>query len=434
MLPEMLTFLTIIPSQVLCLLPMRNQLKFGFTRSFLMLALLDALLLPAAAFLVFRLAVDYLWILIPLLAAFFGAYQFCLKCPVCKSLSVYMSVYALMETLSNAACAIEAQIHPEYGAFTISTGFALLKLALYALAAGLLSFPFLRYASELVDRLDIPRIWYMTLPFSAAFIGMGMFLMPLKFETLFVNNVFRAFLFALIFTLILWILLQVMFYFVVSGILAAAGQREKIQMLETQESQFAAQKRYMEESARARHDFRQSVRTMKELFHHQQYETLGRFIDEFYEGLPSLDTVCYCENEALNALLNYYYRKAVDEKIRTVFKIDLPDRLPVADVDICSIAGNILENGILACVDVPEGERQLHLTMQIHNGSRLFLVATNSHSGRIRCRNGRYLSTRQHGEGLGLRSVLSIAARYGGTAEFTHDEREFVSNVMLPLR
>ena len=141
MLPEMLTFLTVIPGQALCLLPMRNQLKFGFTRSFLMLALLDALLLPAAAFLVFRLAVDYLWILIPLLAAFFGAYQFCLKCPVCKSLAVYASVCALMETLSNVACAIEAQIHPEYGAFTISTGFALLKLALYALAAGLLDDP-----------------------------------------------------------------------------------------------------------------------------------------------------------------------------------------------------------------------------------------------------------------------------------------------------
>ena len=82
MLPEMLTFLTIIPSQILCLLPMRNQLKFGFARSFLILALLDAVLLPAAAFLTFRLAVDYILVLIPLLAVFYGAYQYCLKCPV----------------------------------------------------------------------------------------------------------------------------------------------------------------------------------------------------------------------------------------------------------------------------------------------------------------------------------------------------------------
>lgn len=433
MLPEMLTFLTIIPSQILCLLPMRNQLKFGFARSFLILALLDALLLPAAAFLTFRLSVSYIRILIPLLAVFYGAYQYCLRCPVCKSLSVYLSVCALTETLSNAACAAEAGIHPEYGAFTVSTGFALLKLIMYACAAGLLSWPFLRYATELVDCLNISRIWYMTLPFSAAFIGMSVFLMPLKFETLFVNNVFRAFLFALIFTLILWILLHVMFYFVVSGILTAADQKEKMQLLEIQESQFAAQKRYMEESARARHDFRQSVRIMKELFHHQQYEALGRFIDGFYENLPHLDTIRYCENEALNALLNYYRNTAEQEKIRTVFKINLPDRLPISDVDICSIVGNILENGILACGDVPE-DRQIHLTIQMENGGRLFLVATNSHGGRIRCRNGRYLSTRQHGEGLGLRSVQSIAARYGGTAEFHHDDREFVSNVMLPLR
>ena len=434
MIPEMLTFLTLVPGQVLCLLPMRNQLKFGLGRSFLILALLDAALLPAAAFLTFRLSVSYIWVLLPLLLVFYGVYQGCLKCPVCKSLSVYLSVCALMEALNGAACAIEAQIHPEFGALTLSTEFALLKLGFYALAAGAIAWPFLRFMSELVDSLDLPRIWYMTLPFSMVLIGMSVFLMPLKFETLFVNNVFRAFLFALFFTLILWALLHVMFYFVVSGILAAAGQRERIQMLETQESQLAAQKRYMEESARARHDFRQSVRTMQELCHQRQYETLERFIDAFYEGLPSLETVRYCGNDAINALLNYYHRKAEDEKIRTAFKIDLPDQLPVSDVDICSIVGNILENGILACADVPEGERRLHLTLQAHQGSRLFLVAVNSHGGHIRCRGGRYLSTRQHGEGLGLRSVRSIAARYGGTAEFSHDDREFVSNVMLPLR
>lgn len=434
MLAEILTFLTLVPAQVLCLLPMRNQLRFGPGRTLLTLALADALLLPGAAFLAFRLQVSYIWVLFPLLLVFWGIYQACLRCPACRSLSVYASVCALMEILNNAACAMESRIHPEYGGLTVSTDFALLKLAVYAAAAGLLCWPFLRYAPELVDRLEMPRIWYMTLPFSLAFIGMSLFLMPLKFETLFVNNVFRAFLFVLAFSLILWVLLHVMFYFVVSGILTAADQREKIQMLETQESQFAAQKRYMEDSARARHDFRQSVRTMKELFHHQQYEALGRYIDAFYEGLPSPDTVRYCENEALNALLNYYHRKAEDEKVRTAFKIDLPDRLPVSDVDICTIVGNILENGLLACGDVPEEARQLRLTLQLRPGGRLFLVATNTHGGNIRLRNGHYLSTRQRGEGLGLRSVLSIATRYGGTAEFSHDDREFVSDVMLPLR
>ena len=433
MLPELLTFLTVLPGQLLCLLPMRHQLRFGVARSFGIAALLDALLLPAAALLTLRLSVNYIWVLIPLLLVFFAVYQAGVKCPLCKSLAVYLCVCALMEALNNVACAIEAQVHPEYGAMTVSTEFALLKLGLYALAALLLSWPFWRYASELVDSLNLPRIWGMTLPFSIILIGLSLFLMPLKFETLFFNNVFRAFLFACVFTLTLWVLLNVMFFFVVSGILAAAGQREKMQMLAIQESQFAAQKRYMEESARARHDFRQSVRTMKELFHRQQYEALGRYIDASYEGLPSLDTVRYCENEALNALLNHYHRRAADAKIRTVFKIDLPDQFSVSDVDICAMTGNILENGILACEEAPEEKRRLHLTMQMQGGKRLFLVVTNSHGGHIRCRGGRYLSTRQHGEGLGLRSVPSIAARYGGTAEFSHDDREFVSNVMLPL-
>ena len=102
-------------------------------------------------------------------------------------------------------------------------------------------------------------------------------------------------------------------------------------------------------------------------------------------------------------------------------------------MDLCSITGNILENAINACIKVPEDQRQIQLTMIVKNGNRLYLVATNSYDGIIRWRDGKNYSTQRPGEGRGLKSVEETAAKYKGKAEFSHDDKSFFSNVVLPI-
>ena len=433
MIPVLLSLLMVIPAQILCILPMRNQLKPGGKKTACIAAVLDLLLFPSAAFLAFHFSLDINAVLFPLLLVCFVIYQYCLKCPLCKSLSVFLSVCALMAVLCNLACAIEANLDPSAGASTLSTRSALIQLAVNAAAAGLLAFPCLRYGSRLIDRLNIRKIWYMTIPFSLVLIICNLFIRPLKYETLFVNNVYRSFLFSIFSFLILWNLLAAIYYQIVMAILNAALTREKMRMLEMQESQFESQQEYMESFSRARHDFRQSILTMKNLYHEGNYDRLGAYIDEYYDALPVNETRRYCANSALNALLNFYAGRAEENAIRASFRIDLPEKLSVSDVDLCTIIGNILENAAAACLELPEEERTITLSVLVQN-HRLYIVATNSFSGVIRQRNGKYLSTRHSGNGIGLVSVRASAEKYHGKAEFTHSGKEFQSNVMLLLQ
>ena len=433
MIPVLLSLLMVIPAQILCILPMRNQLKPGGKKTACIVAALDLVLFPLAAFLAFQFSLDINVVLFPLLLVCFAVYQCCLKCPPCKSLSVFLSVCALMAVLCNLACAIEARIDPSAGANTLSLRAALIQLAVNAVAAGLLAFPFLRFGSRLIDRLNIQKIWYMTIPFSLVLIICNLFIRPLKYETLFVNNVFRSFLFSIFSFLILWNLLAVIYYQIVMGILNAARTREKMRMLEMQESQFESQQEYMESFSRARHDFRQNILTMKNLYHEGNYDRLGAYIDEYYDALPVNENRRYCSNSALNALLNFYAGKAKENAIRASFRIDLPEKLSVSDVDLCTVIGNILENAVAACRELPEEERTLSLSVLAQN-HRLYIVATNSFSGVVRLRNGEYLSTRHSGNGIGLNSIRASAEKYHGKAEFTHTEKEFHSNVMLILQ
>ena len=433
MIPALLAFVMLIPAQVLCVLPMRHQLKPGWKKTVCVMTVLDLVLLPVAALLTVRFSLNINLVLFPLLLVCFTVYQGCLKCPLCKSLAVFLSVCALMAILCNLACAVEAAMDPSSGANIISLRSGLIQLAINAVAAGLLAFPFLKYGSRLIDRLTLPKIWYMTVPFAVVLIVCNLFIRPLKYETLFVNNVFRSFLFSIFSFLILWNLLAVIYYQIVMGILNAARTRERMRMLEMQESQFESQQQYMESFYRARHDFRQNILTMKNLYHEGNFDRLGTYIDEYYDALPTPETRQYCSNSALNALLNYYAGKAKENGIRTVFRIDLPRKISVSDVDLCTIIGNILENAVAACQELPAEERAITLSGLVQN-HRLYIVATNTFSGITRQRNGEYLSLRHSGNGIGLQSVRASAEKYHGKAEFTHTGKEFHSNVMLLLQ
>ena len=422
----------VVPAQALCLLPMCHQFRRGWKRTILIMAALNAVSLPLAAFVIWHFQLDINYVLLPLLLVFFGFYQFCLKCPVSKSLSTFLSVCALMAILCNLTCAIEASMDPSIGADTLSVRSALLQLGVNALAAGILAFPFLKYGSKLMDQLNLQKIWYMTIPFSAVLIICNLFIRPLKYETLFVNNVFRSFMFSIFSFLTLWNLLCVIYYQIVIGVMNASRTLERVRMLEMQESQFESQREYMESFSRTRHDFRQNILTMKNLYHEGDYTRLGEYIDEYYASLPSPETKQYCQNGALNALLNFYAGKAKENGIRASFRIDIPRKISVSDVDLCTIIGNILENAIAACMDLPEEERMLSLSGLVQN-HRLYIVATNTFNGIIRQWNGEYLSLRHSGNGIGLNSVRASAEKYHGKAEFSHNEKEFQSNVLLVL-
>ena len=86
-----------------------------------------------------------------------------------------------------------------------------------------------------------------------------------------------------------------------------------------------------------------------------------------------------------------------------------------------------------ACLEVRAGTPCISLSVLVQN-SRLYIVATNSFNGLVRQRNGEYLSLRHSGSGIGLTSIRASAEKYHGTAEFSHDGREFHSDVMLLLQ
>lgn len=145
------------------------------------------------------------------------------------------------------------------------------------------------------------------------------------------------------------------------------------------------------------------------------------------------DIIKYCNNNAVNALLNYYLTVAQNHDTKVRFSIHLPKNVNITDSDLCSIVGNILENALTACQEMTTGPRQIELNIRTLHDNKLCIVGTNTFNGKVRKKADTYLSTHRKGIGTGLTSISITAEKYGGFAQFSNSDTQFYSDIMIPL-
>ena len=206
---------------------------------------------------------------------------------------------------------------------------------------------------------------------------------------------------------------------------------QKNRILEMQESQYRYMQKHINMSEKARRDFRREILTLAELYDEGKTDEVGKYLKQYVDAMPKKEQVTFCRNTALNTMLNYYVHVASLHKIDAKLQVRIPNDLPVSDADLCSMVGNILENAVAACQS--STEKSIRLTIIAEDQMQLYIVVVNSFDGNVCQRDGRYISTKSDGDGIGLVSVAAIAEKYGGMAQFSHEGKLFYSNIAIPL-
>ncbi|MCR4605558.1 MAG: hypothetical protein K5639_06110 [Eubacterium sp.] len=96
---------------------------------------------------------------------------------------------------------------------------------------------FTPFGTVLIDSLNLPIVWYITLILSGIFLAINVIIRPLHYETLYTNNVFRVYIIVVSMMLVTLVLLTLSFYFIVSGMVRERETEERNRMLESPSSQ-----------------------------------------------------------------------------------------------------------------------------------------------------------------------------------------------------
>lgn len=220
--------------------------------------------------------------------------------------------------------------------------------------------------------------------------------------------------------------------------LSIAADNKRLEERRNMEKQLAAQKLHytelktrVEDARKTKHDLKHHIAAIRHYMEVDDKAGLQAYCNELAGSMES-GSIPYTGNVAADGVLYYYMQQAKFEKIQVQYAGTIKSN-GIADVDLCALLGNALDNAVTACKTIPSG-RSISVISQ-SEAQVLSIVVRNSFDGKVLTDGDRLLSRkRDNRTGVGLASMRSICERYGGSMDTSWDDRSFTVAFVLPLK
>lgn len=187
------------------------------------------------------------------------------------------------------------------------------------------------------------------------------------------------------------------------------------------------------EARRAKHDVRHHIAVMQKYLAAKDYAALGDYLNRYGRSLPDDSLVRFCENTAANAVLLYFAQHAKDGGIDYDVKPEIPQSIGISETDISVLLGNLLENALDAC-KADSAKDKKNIVRANTEGGLLCVTVDNTFTGELKkTLDGKLISTKHRGAGIGTESVKSIAEKYGGICRLENRNGFFYASVLCRL-
>lgn len=177
-----------------------------------------------------------------------------------------------------------------------------------------------------------------------------------------------------------------------------------------------------------RHDYRHHIQTMKVHMANGEINEIGAYLDMLDDDLTNVETVIKTGNRMADAILNSKLSLAAQKEITVKAEANIPVSLTVSELDLCTVIGNLLDNAMDACMELPVNERLIRIYMEM-KGNYLYLSVLNTAGGK---KKKNYRTSKGEGHGFGLRRIDMIVKKYGGYITRASEDGAFSTEVLLP--
>lgn len=181
---------------------------------------------------------------------------------------------------------------------------------------------------------------------------------------------------------------------------------------------------------RLRHDMANHLTAMAGL----DDSGMRTYLDELISS-PAIKTGGrLCENEVVGAVLASKIAMMEEAHIPFAVELDIPAKLSIANIDLCALFANSLDNAIEASLKVPVENRKINLIAKVGNGLLMVEMQNNS-MGVPNIRDGKIITSKKDKwvHGLGLASIREVVNRYGGICTEDFADHVFCLHMTIPL-
>lgn len=180
-----------------------------------------------------------------------------------------------------------------------------------------------------------------------------------------------------------------------------------------------------------RHDLRHHLQYLSACIENGMPDRAQEYIHTVCSEIEASRVTTYCENEAANLIFSAFAARAENAGVGFAVHAAISQTLPMPENDLCVLLSNALENALHACGKLrDDGEAADIAVSAYEKDHRLFLQVTNSCREPVHFVQGVPAADRP-GHGLGVRSICTIAERYGGIYSFAVQDGRFILRIAL---
>lgn len=341
------------------------------------------------------------------------------------------AVFACLNSLSRAigtAITLRQQLPPDKPWFCFAA--CIFYNAVCWLITAAAYYPATHAVRAMVEDDNFAQTWYVFWVLPLVFILLNLFITPRYQITLRTGRVLQVYIVMSIALLFLMFMFNAIFLLMANSLNKNARLQQENQFLSMQQQRYESLKAAIEEARQARHDMRHQLNQISALAEAGDLDNLKAYLAKTVSRIPDLD-MNFCENRAADSVVGYYCALAKREGVPFCAKLDLPQVLPVDEIDLCLVLSNLLENAFEASLRTAPARRRIELTAYLHGNSLALIQVENTYDGVIREKDGIFLSSKRKGDGVGLQSVRHIAEKSGGVSTVTYQDGLFCAKVML---
>lgn len=422
-------FIRAMPAHLMAYGPFRDRLRFPLWKVLLPVVLLQIVQSFFYGYVVWQ-GRDGQPIAYGFALVYMGLYFFTVRDDRFKTLFLYLLVTDYVMILRGITTFLEVHLFYSADMNFDSWTSAGLNLAVLLVSAPFM-FHFFTNAREKVFSMDAPVFWR-TAWLVPAFTTVVVMIFTSRFEA----DQVRQMGFILV-RLLLLLCVFVVYSILLDSLDAIRRQAELVEQAAVQEQMLNLQKmqhqrllKHMEEAKAARHDLRQHLEVIWAYLEKDDISGLKVYLEAYEKKMP-IDTFrTFAKNFSINAVCTYYSEEARKYGIDWDIKMDIPERIPMNEPEICALLGNLLENAVDACREVQDSTPFIRVRGVCERGRIVFTV-DNSCAQELLWENGRLVSTKHEGYGVGTRAVQETAERSGGGAWFSCKNGVFYASVLL---
>lgn len=184
------------------------------------------------------------------------------------------------------------------------------------------------------------------------------------------------------------------------------------------------------------HDFKHQLQALDQLVKEGNAQAAQMHLHAYQTKLPQQNAIitgCL----AVDALLTAKRLECEHHQIKLHLSYDPLSRLPIGEVEFCSLIGNLLDNAIEGTMHLPSEDDKRWIRLSLNRIQDTFFIrCTNSAiPSALRKKDGFFLSTKEPDgtpHGYGIRNIQAMVQRFDGFCSFEAENQTFAASITLP--